>query len=83
MLLLFHIVMSLFNGYVEHGPDMLFLGSFILARAMCVHALDQKLAYSVLSLIYNEVILLRLINDDLYSQANVAMYHYYLHHNQD
>jgi len=29
---------------------MLFLGSFILARAMCVHALDQKLAYSVLSL---------------------------------
>jgi sodium-dependent dicarboxylate transporter 2/3/5 len=28
----------------------LFLGSFILARAMCVHALDQKLAYSVLSL---------------------------------
>lgn len=29
---------------------MLFLGSFILARGMCVHALDQKLAYSVLSL---------------------------------
>jgi sodium-dependent dicarboxylate transporter 2/3/5 len=29
---------------------MLFLGGFILARAMCVHALDQKLAYSVLSL---------------------------------
>ncbi|MFC2169150.1 SLC13 family permease [Acidobacteriota bacterium] len=29
---------------------ILFLGSFILARAMCVHALDQKLAYSVLSL---------------------------------
>jgi sodium-dependent dicarboxylate transporter 2/3/5 len=29
---------------------MLFLGSFILARAMCVHALDQRLAYSVLSL---------------------------------
>ncbi len=29
---------------------MLFLGSFILARAMCVHSLDQKLAYSVLSL---------------------------------
>jgi sodium-dependent dicarboxylate transporter 2/3/5 len=28
---------------------MLFLGSFVLARAMCVHALDQKLAYSVLS----------------------------------
>jgi sodium-dependent dicarboxylate transporter 2/3/5 len=28
---------------------MLFLGSFILARAMCVHGLDQKLAYSVLS----------------------------------
>ncbi|NOR14361.1 MAG: DASS family sodium-coupled anion symporter, partial [Candidatus Aminicenantes bacterium] len=28
----------------------LFLGSFILARAMCVHRLDQKLAYSVLSL---------------------------------
>jgi sodium-dependent dicarboxylate transporter 2/3/5 len=28
----------------------LFLGSFILARAMCVHGLDQKLAYSVLSL---------------------------------
>jgi len=29
---------------------MLFLGSFILARAMCVHSLDRKLAYSVLSL---------------------------------
>jgi len=29
---------------------MLFLGSFILARAMCVHSLDKKLAYSVLSL---------------------------------
>jgi sodium-dependent dicarboxylate transporter 2/3/5 len=29
---------------------MLFLGSFILARAMCVHAMDQKLALSVLSL---------------------------------
>lgn len=29
---------------------MLFFGSFVLARAMCVHALDQKLAYSVLSL---------------------------------
>ncbi len=28
---------------------MLFLGSFILARAMCVHGLDQKLAFSVLS----------------------------------
>lgn len=28
---------------------MLFLGSFILARAMCVHGLDQRLAYSVLS----------------------------------
>lgn len=28
----------------------LFLGSFILARAMCVHGLDQKLAFSVLSL---------------------------------
>lgn len=28
---------------------MLFLGSFILARAMCVHALDQKLAHAVLS----------------------------------
>jgi len=27
----------------------LFLGSFILARAMCVHGLDQKLASSVLS----------------------------------
>jgi len=29
---------------------MLFLGSFILARAMCVHGIDLKLAYSVLSL---------------------------------
>jgi sodium-dependent dicarboxylate transporter 2/3/5 len=29
---------------------MLFLGSFILARAMCVHALDQRLAFSVLSI---------------------------------
>lgn len=29
---------------------MLFLGSFILARAMCVHALDRKLALSVLSM---------------------------------
>ncbi|MGB3860964.1 MAG: DASS family sodium-coupled anion symporter [Candidatus Aminicenantaceae bacterium] len=29
---------------------MLFLGSFILARAMCVHSLDQKLAFSVLSI---------------------------------
>ncbi|MGD2296008.1 MAG: SLC13 family permease [Candidatus Aminicenantes bacterium] len=29
---------------------MLFLGSFVLARAMCVHALDRKLALSVLSL---------------------------------
>jgi sodium-dependent dicarboxylate transporter 2/3/5 len=29
---------------------LLFLGSFILARAMCVHALDQRLACSVLSL---------------------------------
>ncbi len=29
---------------------LLFLGSFILARAMCVHGLDQKLAHSVLSL---------------------------------
>lgn len=29
---------------------MLFLGSFILARAMSVHGLDQKLAYSILSL---------------------------------
>ena len=29
---------------------ILFLGSFILARAMSVHALDQKIAYSVLSL---------------------------------
>lgn len=28
----------------------LFLGSFVLARAMCVHALDRKLAHSVLSL---------------------------------
>lgn len=28
---------------------MLFMGSFILARAMSVHALDQKLAYTVLS----------------------------------
>ena len=28
---------------------LLFLGSFILARAMCVHALDQRLACSVLS----------------------------------
>jgi sodium-dependent dicarboxylate transporter 2/3/5 len=28
---------------------MLFLGSFILARAMCVHGLDQRLAYTVLS----------------------------------
>jgi sodium-dependent dicarboxylate transporter 2/3/5 len=28
---------------------MLFLGSFVLARAMCVHGLDRKLAYSVLS----------------------------------
>ena len=28
---------------------MLFLGSFVLARAMCVHGMDQKLAYSVLS----------------------------------
>ncbi len=27
----------------------LFLGSFVLARAMCVHGLDQKLAYAVLS----------------------------------
>jgi sodium-dependent dicarboxylate transporter 2/3/5 len=27
----------------------LFLGSFVLARAMCVHGLDQKLAYTVLS----------------------------------
>jgi sodium-dependent dicarboxylate transporter 2/3/5 len=31
---------------------MLFLGSFILAKGMCVHALDRKLAYSVLSLRY-------------------------------
>ncbi len=29
---------------------MLFLGSFVLARSMCVHGLDQRLAYSVLSL---------------------------------
>lgn len=29
---------------------MLFLGSFIMARAMTVRALDQKLAYSILSL---------------------------------
>lgn len=29
---------------------MLFLGSFILAKAMCVHSLHEKLAYSVLSL---------------------------------
>ena len=29
---------------------MLFLGSFILARAMCVHGLDQRLAYTVLSI---------------------------------
>jgi len=29
---------------------MLFLGSFILAKAMCVHALDRKLAVSVLSM---------------------------------
>jgi len=28
---------------------MLFLGSFVLARAMSVHALDQKLAFSILS----------------------------------
>lgn len=28
---------------------MLFLGSFILARAMCVHSLDRRLALSVLS----------------------------------
>lgn len=28
---------------------LLFLGSFILARAMCVHGIDRKLAYSVLS----------------------------------
>jgi len=28
---------------------MLFLGGFVLARAMCVHALDQKLAFSILS----------------------------------
>jgi sodium-dependent dicarboxylate transporter 2/3/5 len=28
---------------------ILFLGSFILARAMCVHALDRKLAHAVLS----------------------------------
>ena len=29
---------------------MLFMGSFILARAMSVHSLDQKIAYSILSL---------------------------------
>jgi len=29
---------------------MLFLGSFVLARAMCLHALDQRLAMSILSL---------------------------------
>jgi len=29
---------------------LLFLGSFILARAMCVHGIDLKLAYSVLTL---------------------------------
>lgn len=29
---------------------MLFLGSFILAKAMSVHSLDQKIAYSILSL---------------------------------
>jgi sodium-dependent dicarboxylate transporter 2/3/5 len=29
---------------------MLFLGSFVLARAMCLHALDQQLALSILSL---------------------------------
>jgi sodium-dependent dicarboxylate transporter 2/3/5 len=29
---------------------MLFLGSFVLARAMCVHALDRRLAFSVLSM---------------------------------
>lgn len=29
---------------------MLFLGSFVLARAMCLHALDQRLALSILSL---------------------------------
>lgn len=29
---------------------ILFLGSFILARAMSVHSLDQKLAYSILSM---------------------------------
>ncbi len=29
---------------------MLFLGSFILARAMSVHALDQKIAFSILSM---------------------------------
>ena len=28
---------------------MLFLGSFVLARGMCVHGLDQRLAFSVLS----------------------------------
>jgi len=29
---------------------MLFLGSFVLARAMCVHGLDKRLAFSVLSI---------------------------------
>ena len=29
---------------------MLFLGGFVLARAMCVHALDQRLAFSVISM---------------------------------
>ncbi len=29
---------------------MLFLGSFVLARAMCLHALDQRLALSILSM---------------------------------
>jgi sodium-dependent dicarboxylate transporter 2/3/5 len=29
---------------------MLFLGSFILAKGMCIHSLDRKLAFSVLSL---------------------------------
>jgi len=29
---------------------MLFLGSFVLARAMCLHGLDQRLALSILSL---------------------------------
>ncbi|MGD9347753.1 MAG: SLC13 family permease, partial [Candidatus Aminicenantes bacterium] len=29
---------------------MLFLGSFVLARAMCVHTLDKKLAFTVLSM---------------------------------